>query len=101
MGFSDSILPNTITMSLTNEQLQLKAREVTGNQDADWIEPNRQTPGLGLIYGGAGVFTAADTQRETLIVFWANTTTLTFDDVSASFAAIGYRRDGTRAEITS
>ena len=65
------------------------------NPNADWIEPSLETEGLGRNYKGSGIFTAQDTQHDTIIVFLAQTEFLTFDDVSASFAAIGYNRDGT------
>ena len=63
--------------------------------DARWIQPVMETAGLGRIYGGRGIFKATDTKRDTIVIFLSNTNTLTYDDVSASYAAIGYNRDGT------
>ena len=63
--------------------------------DARWIQPVMETAGLGRVYGGRGIFKATDTKRDTIVIFLSNTTTLTYDDVTASYAAIGYNRDGT------
>ena len=63
--------------------------------DARWIQPVMETAGLGRVYGGRGIFKATDTKRDTIVIFLSHTTTLTYDDVTASYAAIGYNRDGT------
>tara|TARA_B110001452_G_scaffold69513_1_gene56068 strand:+ start:935 stop:1213 length:279 start_codon:yes stop_codon:yes gene_type:complete len=63
--------------------------------NARWIEPSTDTEGLGSIYFGYGIFNAADTKRNTIVVFFANTNTLEYEDVSASYAAIGYNRNAT------
>ena len=86
-------------MSTTSPEFFEQIRQA--NEDADWIEPDRNVPELGDTYAGYGVFQAADTQRFTIVVFFRITDILDYDDVSASYAAIGYNRDGTKLWLKS
>lgn len=72
-----------------------KRQILESNPNARWVEPSTVTKGLGNNYAGYGIFNAADTKRNTIVVFFANTNTLKYDDVSASYAAIRYNRDAT------
>jgi hypothetical protein len=72
-----------------------KRQIIKSNPNAQWIEPSTNTEGLGSIYFGYGIFTATNTKRKTIVVFFANTNTLEYHDVSASYAAIGYNRNAT------
>jgi len=55
---------------------------------------NPQHPPGRPYYCGEGKFIATDTNTSTTVHFFSTTTTLTNDDVVASFAHIGYNIDG-------
>lgn len=74
-------------MSTATPELFEQIRQA--NEDADWIEPDRNVPEL------------CDTQRLTIVVFFRRTDILDYHDVSASYAAIGYNRNGTKLGLKS